>query len=124
MAQWAYTNPVNWAPSVYWYSYTGATLAPLQCMHSVQCSVCPVYTLSDTVIGSGHPCSHSGDQVFKDLNYLIKVISSHLRPLTPALRANERFCTQIWEKRAQLVVKAFRGDSCLKILISWSKPRA
>ncbi len=36
------------------YSYTGATLAPLQCMHSVHCSVCPVYTLTDTGIGSGH----------------------------------------------------------------------
>ncbi len=42
------SNPVS--------SYTGATLAPLQCMHSVHCSVCPVYTLTDTGIGSGYPC--------------------------------------------------------------------
>ncbi len=34
-------------------SYTGATLGRLQCMHSVHCSVCPVYTLTDTGIGSG-----------------------------------------------------------------------
>ena len=34
-------------------SYTGATLDPLQCMHSVHCTVCPVYTLTDSGIGSG-----------------------------------------------------------------------
>ena len=26
----------------------------VQCMHSVHCSVCPVYTLTDTGIGSGN----------------------------------------------------------------------
>ena len=30
------------------------TLGPLQCMHSVHCSVYPVYTLADTGIGSGY----------------------------------------------------------------------
>ena len=36
------------------YSYTGATLGPLQCMHSVHYSACPVYTLIDTDIESGN----------------------------------------------------------------------
>ena len=40
-------------PGQFTDSYTGATLAPLQCMHSVHCSVYPVYTLTDTGIGSG-----------------------------------------------------------------------
>ncbi len=35
------------------YSYTEATLDPLQCMHSVHYSVCPVYTLTDTGTGPG-----------------------------------------------------------------------
>ncbi len=72
---WTYTDSVHWVhwwdtghtltqytgPLVYTlYSYTEATLDPLQCMHSVHYSVCPVYTLTDTGIGSGHaphkPC--------------------------------------------------------------------
>ncbi len=35
------------------YTYTGATLDPLQCVHSVHCSVCPVHTLTDTSTVSG-----------------------------------------------------------------------
>ncbi len=70
MARWAYTNTVHWALSVYTgytltlsnpvSSYTGATLAPLQCMHSV----CPVYTLTDTGIGSGIT-HHSGHRIIR-----------------------------------------------------------
>ena len=54
---WLYTA-VSSVPPVYTLSnpvssYTGATLVLLQCMYSVHCSVYPVYTLTDTDIGSG-----------------------------------------------------------------------
>ncbi len=52
-------RPVHWPPSAVrtpdtLIKHTGATLGPLQFMHSVHCSVYPVYTLIDTSIGSGN----------------------------------------------------------------------
>ncbi len=49
----AHYHILTWDTGPPVYSNTGATLDPLQCMHSVHRSVCPVYTLTDTGIGSG-----------------------------------------------------------------------
>ncbi len=50
----------------------------------------------------------------------LKVISSHLSPLTPAIWSNEGYLFSQFDTCRQ----AFRQDSCSKILISLGKPMA